>query len=69
MRSIPLAKGVARYVIEVRDSQGEELISTVAQWTAEERRAAIEQILQWAGMPRAATTKRQRTKKNKDKAP
>jgi hypothetical protein len=62
-----MKKRAARYVIEVRDAQGEELVSTVAVWTDEERRAAIDQILRWAGISRAAKTKRQETKEKRDK--
>ena len=62
-----MKKRAARYVIEVRDAQGEELVSTVAEWTDEERRAAIDQILRWAGMSRAAKTKRQETKEKRVK--
>jgi hypothetical protein len=37
------------------------------EWTDEERHAAINQILRWAGISRAAKTKRQETKEKKDK--
>jgi hypothetical protein len=62
-----MTKRAARYVIEVRDSNGGELLSTVVDWTDEERHAAINQILRWAGISRAAKTKRQETKEKKDK--
>ena len=61
-----MKKRAARYVIEVRDSGGEELVATVVEWTDEERRAAIDQILRWAGISRAAKTKRQVTKEKSD---
>ena len=56
----------ARYVIQVRDAHGEELLSTVLEWTDEERGAAINQILRWAGISRASKTKRQETREKKD---
>ena len=62
-----MTKPATRYVIELRDAHGEELVCTVVEWTDEQRGAAISRILRWAGLSSAAKTKRQETKEKKHK--
>jgi hypothetical protein len=47
-------KRSARYVVEIRDAKGSQLVFTAAEWTADERDNAIGQILRLAGLPKPA---------------
>jgi hypothetical protein len=62
-----MANPIERYVIELRTAQGEELLSTVVDWTEDERRIAIEQILRWAGISKEAKARRHASSVKKDK--
>jgi hypothetical protein len=40
-----------RYSIEIRDAKGKSVLFTAADWTDDERRAAVVQILRLADLP------------------
>jgi hypothetical protein len=40
-----------RYSIEIKDDQGKTVIFTAADWTDDERRIAVAQVLRLAGLP------------------
>ena len=40
-----------RYSIEIKDDQGKTVIFTAADWTDDERRQAIAQLMRLAGLP------------------
>jgi hypothetical protein len=42
-----------RYSIEIKDDQGKTVIFTAADWTDDERREAVAQVMRWAGLPDA----------------
>ena len=40
-----------RYSIEIKDDKGKTVIFTAADWTDDERRAAVAQVMRLAGLP------------------
>jgi hypothetical protein len=42
-----------RYSIEIKDDQGKTVIFTAADWTDDQRRQAVAQVMRWAGLPAA----------------
>ena len=46
-------KRIRRYLIEIKDAKGQSVVFTAADWSDEERRAAIAQIMRLDGVPDA----------------
>ena len=44
-------KRIRRYLIDIKDAKGQSVFFTAADWSDEERRAAITQILRLDGVP------------------
>jgi hypothetical protein len=44
-------KRIRRYLIDIKDANGQSVFFTAADWSDEERRAAITQILRLDGVP------------------
>ena len=44
-------KRIRRYLIDIKDANGQSVFFTAADWSDEERRAAIAQILRLDGVP------------------
>ena len=44
-------QGARRYSIEIKDDQGKTVIFTAADWTDDERRKAVAQVMRLAGLP------------------
>jgi hypothetical protein len=67
---MPTRNPASRYVVEIRDSAGESLLLTSADWTTKERDLAISTVLRLVGMKAAAPAKRQANKpRSGDQAP
>jgi hypothetical protein len=67
---MPTRNPASRYVVEIRDSAGESLLLTSADWTTKERDLAISTVLRLEGMKAAAPAKRQANKpRSGDQAP
>jgi hypothetical protein len=67
---MPTRNPASRYVVEIRDSAGESLLLTSADWTTKERDLAISAVLRLVGMKAATPDKRQGNKpRSGDQAP
>jgi hypothetical protein len=67
---MPPRNPASRYVVEIRDSTGESLLLTSADWTTKERDLAISAVLRLVGMKAATPAKRQGNKpRSGDRAP
>ena len=40
-----------RYMIEIKDDTGKTVVFTAADWTDDERRVAVAQVMRWVGLP------------------
>lgn len=55
-----------RYTVEIQDDKGKAVIFTAADWTVDERRVAVAQVLRLAGVPADNCLTQPAPKRDKD---